>query len=173
LILAEAFAPVGALVAHRLGIPALLLSVDVLQPGDFSRVPDNAILVQSAPQMDILKRSRLMIAHGGIGTIKEALLSGVPMILLPYFFDQPGNAARAAFHGIGVTADINSLSVAKLGALIAATLGDEPMKARIRAMKDRLLSKQSRDIGAKVIELVLQQPDLLRTPRTLKERVAT
>jgi MGT family glycosyltransferase len=170
--LKQVFEMVMACVGSLKEFQLVLVLSNVLQPGNFSRVPDNAILVQSAPQMEILKRSRLMIAHGGIGTIKEGLLSGVPMILLPYFFDQPGNAARVAFHGIGITADINRLSAAKLSALIAAALSDESMKERIRTMKDRLLQEQSRDVGADAIEMVLEQPDLLRTPGALKARLA-
>jgi len=54
---------------------------------------------------------------------------------------------------------------APVGALVAHRLG-------IRAMKDRLVREQSTDVGADAIEMVLEQPDLLRTPGALKARVA-
>src|SRR5262249_15015341 len=54
-----------------------------LSPKEFAAVPSNVMLVEWAPQLTILKRASLMITHGGLGTIKECIISGVPMIVFP------------------------------------------------------------------------------------------
>lgn len=42
----------------------------------------------------------MIVHHGGIGTSSEALYAGKPMLVVPYGFDQPDNAAR--LHRLGV-----------------------------------------------------------------------
>lgn len=62
----------------------------------------NIRIVRSVPQMDVLPKASLVLTHGGYGTIKECIYYGVPMIVFPCTYDQPGNAARVAFHEIGL-----------------------------------------------------------------------
>lgn len=55
------------------------------------------------PQIDILKYADLMITHGGLGSIKECMDAGVPLLVVPINqeLDQPGNAARIEANGLG------------------------------------------------------------------------
>jgi len=63
--------------------------------------PDNVVLVRTAPQLELLKRAKLFITHGGLGGIKEAIMNGVPMLVIPFDTDQPGNAERILYHKLG------------------------------------------------------------------------
>ncbi|KAE9419207.1 hypothetical protein Angca_009097, partial [Angiostrongylus cantonensis] len=56
-------------------------------------------------------RVKLFITHGGMNSIHEALLFGVPMITLPLFADQDSNAAVAAERGFSIT--LNKLALSK------------------------------------------------------------
>jgi len=49
----------------------------------------------------LLSGASLAVLHGGLGGIKESILAGVPMLLVPFVFDQRPNAERIAFHGLG------------------------------------------------------------------------
>jgi zeaxanthin glucosyltransferase len=71
-----------------------------LAPG--SAFPGNVVIVEQAPQIELLRLASIAIIHAGLGTIKECILMGVPMIVFPQAFDQPGNAARVEFHGLGL-----------------------------------------------------------------------
>lgn len=75
-----------------------------IDPADLGAVPDNVHLLPWAPQMQILQHADAAVHHGGISSVNECILNGVPMVLYPFdFLDQPGNAARVVFHGLGVT----------------------------------------------------------------------
>ncbi|CAI4222143.1 unnamed protein product [Auanema sp. JU1783] len=65
------------------------------------------------PQVDLLAdpRLKLFITHGGMNSIQEALLFGVPMITMPLFADQDANAALAAERGYSYT--LNKFSITK------------------------------------------------------------
>jgi zeaxanthin glucosyltransferase len=64
-------------------------------------VETNVRVLERAPQLTLLRHASLMLSHGGLNGIKEALCVGVPLIVLPFDQDQPGNAARVAFNGLG------------------------------------------------------------------------
>ena len=59
-------------------------------------VPSNAIVVQQAPQLELLKRATVCITHAGLNTVLESLAQGVPQVAIPITYDQPGVAARIA-----------------------------------------------------------------------------
>jgi UDP:flavonoid glycosyltransferase YjiC (YdhE family) len=57
------------------------------------------------PQTLVLPRCRLVVSHGGSGTVIGALAHGVPMVLLPRAADQPHNARRCEDLGVGLSLD--------------------------------------------------------------------
>lgn len=58
--------------------------------------PSNFIIRQTVPQLDVLKRCRAFITHGGNNSIHEALAFAVPMAVIPMFGDQPYNSDAIA-----------------------------------------------------------------------------
>lgn len=85
---------------------------------EFKLQPHNVLAVPHVPQLDVLKRASLMITNGGISTVKECILMKVPMIVVPCQCDQPGNAARVVYHGVGTTANVKRVSVRRLRQLV-------------------------------------------------------
>jgi len=63
--------------------------------------PANVRVVPSVPQLSVLERAAVIITHGGMGTLKEAIMAKVPSIVIPFAYDQPANARRVEYHGIG------------------------------------------------------------------------
>lgn len=53
-------------------------------------------------QRAILRQATICVTHGGLNTAMDASEAGVPMLVLPMAFDQPGVAARVVHHGIGL-----------------------------------------------------------------------
>nr|CAD2194985.1 unnamed protein product [Meloidogyne enterolobii] len=56
-------------------------------------------------QREILEKAnvKLFITHGGQNSFNEVLRAGIPIIVLPFFGDQPFNATLAEYLGIGVS----------------------------------------------------------------------
>ncbi len=48
---------------------------------------------------------KLFITHGGYNSLLEACDAETPLLMLPLFLDQFGNAKRAERHGLGLTLD--------------------------------------------------------------------
>lgn len=63
-------------------------------------LPGNPVVVENAPQLDLLRRADLVITHAGPNTVLETLLSGKPMLALPVALDQPAVAAHLERLGV-------------------------------------------------------------------------
>ncbi|MBV9732328.1 MAG: glycosyl transferase, partial [Verrucomicrobia bacterium] len=91
---------IAALAKHK-NLQLVLSVGEQIDPQRLRAVPKNAIIVQRAPQLDLLKRASVCITHAGLNTVLEALAQGVPQVAIPMAFDQPGVAARIAHHRTG------------------------------------------------------------------------
>lgn len=69
----------------------------------FKDVPVNVHFFDRVPQLDVLAECKLFITHGGLQSVKESIANRVPMLIYPVWWDQFGNAARVAYHGLGLT----------------------------------------------------------------------
>jgi rhamnosyltransferase subunit B len=85
----------AARLAHK---RAILL---VGEHGNDERLGSAEVYVCTYAQHSLLfPRAAAIIHHGGIGTLAQALKSGRPQIVVPYFADQLDNAARAERLGV-------------------------------------------------------------------------
>lgn len=86
--------------------------------------PDNVLISQWLPQEDILAHpsTLLFISHCGFGGVVEAKYHKVPIIGIPLFGDQAGNAARIVEEGWGVQIELASFSEKLLQDAIAEIL---------------------------------------------------
>ena len=95
---------------YREALDALaLLPVRVLvtvgrerDPRELGPVAPNVHVARWVPQADVMPHAAAMVCHGGSGTIRSALTSGVPAVVVPLFADQPYNADRVADLGAGI-----------------------------------------------------------------------
>jgi UDP:flavonoid glycosyltransferase YjiC (YdhE family) len=134
----------------------LVLTVGThLRAEDFHSVPANAILVNTAPQLDILKRASIMLTHGGFNSVKEAIFFGVPMILFPMIRDHPAIAARVVYHGLGVRGELQKISVEQMRALINRVDKDSSCRARVESMARKFREAESSAPSLRSIEAVL------------------
>ncbi len=66
----------------------------------FANLVGNPLVVENAPQLDLLERADLVITHAGPNTVLETLLSGKPMLALPVALDQPAVATHLERLGV-------------------------------------------------------------------------
>ncbi len=64
--------------------------------------PPNVLVVDRAPQLDVLARASAFVSHGGMNSVLESLEHGVPLVLFPQQPEQRANADRVAAGGAGV-----------------------------------------------------------------------
>lgn len=77
---------------------------------DLGTIPDNFFVRNYVPQLEVLERAQLFVTHGGMNSVNEGLLYGVPLAVLPQGADQFTVAARVAEMGAGILLDYRRLS---------------------------------------------------------------
>jgi zeaxanthin glucosyltransferase len=102
--------------------------------------PENVTVAPWLPQLEVLRRASAAVTHGGLGTIKECIFTGVPMVVLPLGRDQPANAARVQHHRLGLHLAPDKVTAAEIVEALRrvlsggeATAGLGPMTAVFRA----------------------------------------
>ena len=106
------------------------------------------------PQPAILPQVDLVITHGGNNTVTEAFHHGVPMIVLPLFWDQVDNAQRVDETGFGRRLATYDFRDEELTDAIDEILADRVLAARLAAMSARIRSSAGTVRAADLIERV-------------------
>jgi len=65
-------------------------------------VPDNFIVREYVPQLEILTKAAIFITHGGMNSVHESLYNSVPMIVVPQHDEQAMVAERVDKTGAGI-----------------------------------------------------------------------
>jgi MGT family glycosyltransferase len=91
------------------------------------------------PQQAILKMTDVFITHGGMNSVSEAMVEGVPMVVIPFMADQPTNARRVCELGIGKSIKYQEISAEILKKTVNAVLKDENILENVLKMKNMMV----------------------------------
>jgi zeaxanthin glucosyltransferase len=134
-------------------------------PDDLRPIPSNVIIVNTAPQIELLKRAALCITHAGLNTALEALAQGVPIVAIPIGFDQPGVAARVAYHGVGEFVEVGDLTAERLSDLVQRVQANPSYRERARYFQSVIARTHGLDLAADVIERAFKKNQILDSAR--------
>ncbi len=85
-------------------------------------LPGSPLVVEYAPQLEVLAKASLTITHGGLNTVLDSLSCGVPLVAIPITFEQPGTGARIRWTQTGEVVALTQLSVPRLRSAIQQVL---------------------------------------------------
>jgi MGT family glycosyltransferase len=158
------YATMGTLQNQRLGIfrtmaeacagldAQLVISLGrrgVQIPADY---PGDPIVVDYAPQLDLLKRASLFIGHGGQNTVLQSLAYGSPMVLMPAATDQPAVAARAKHIGVAEVIPATRVNTRKLRAAIRKVRSDPSYTENARKYQESMKGMDAIGRAADIVE---------------------
>lgn len=110
-----------------------------ISPEELGRAASNIHITDWVSQDEVLKRAALMITHGGLGSIKECICAGVPMVVFPVMRDQFCGAERVVRLGLGVRGEITTVSAEEFLDMIK-TVSDSPaFKSQVMTMREHFL----------------------------------
>jgi MGT family glycosyltransferase len=109
-------------------------------PARLGPLPPNVRVEPTFPQIPLLERSALFITHGGFNSVKEALVLGVPMVVIPIAGDQPYCARRCEALGIARVVGPAERDPDVIRTAVRAVLADPTHRDRARWMRDEMRS---------------------------------
>lgn len=126
-----------------------------LEKDSFS-VPENVIVVDSAPHSKVFPEADLVITHAGHGTVMKALSHGLPLVCLPMGRDQNDNAVKVQHQGCGISLSAKA-GAGKIRKAVQDIISD-------KAYKEVAVSFQSSIHSSQKGKLILQEIEGLLGP---------
>ncbi len=117
---------------RELEVPLVMTVGEMIDPAEFGPQPSHVRIERFVPQASVLPTCRLVVSHGGSGSLTGALAHGLPSVLIPLGADQLMNGARVAALGLGLVLDPVSLTPAGIRDAAADVLTD-PSYLRVAA----------------------------------------
>ncbi len=135
---------------------------DRVDPASLGEVPPNVHLFPWAPQRQVLGHADIAIHHGGVTSVNECADAGVPMLIYPFdFLDQKGNAARVAFHGLGLAGDRSRDSAAAILEKLDRLRSDESYRTNAARVGSIISEEQHSNRAIDAIVALLETPKQL------------
>lgn len=116
-------------------------------------IPDTIKWACNVPLKEIMKEADIVIHHGGMGTINEAIDVAIPQIVMPHLTDGPDNADRLVGLGIATKFPPKMWNATLIADGIKEQLDDEAKSLCIR-YKDMNIESYSARLGQKVISQI-------------------
>jgi UDP:flavonoid glycosyltransferase YjiC (YdhE family) len=120
----------------------------------------DVVLVRHAPQLALLQRARVMISHGGLGSVKEAIYFGVPLAIFPAADDQFGNAARVAYHRLGEVGTLGGSSPADIAGIVTRVSSSPEVRASLEVMRAKFVAADQRRDIVRIVDEALRRNDI-------------
>jgi len=153
----------GAFYRESLGAARILKQRAVLLAGDQAigdlarEDPADVFVCAYAPHSLLFPRAAAVVHHGGIGTLAQALRSGRPQLIVPYFADQLDNAARTVRLGVGRISSPRSYNGASASRDLGRLLDDGRYLARAREVAGSLAGEDGAAQAARIVLDRLEQ----------------
>ncbi|WP_037464211.1 macrolide family glycosyltransferase [Shimazuella kribbensis] len=101
-------------------------------------LPENFIVRNYVPQLEVLQRTNLFITHGGMNSASEALYYEVPLVVIPQTSDQPLIANRLEELHAGYRIEPHEVSVEKLQEAVRTVLSDPSYRENAKKLSNSL-----------------------------------
>jgi zeaxanthin glucosyltransferase len=146
----DVFHTIVAALAKNKNLQLVLSIGDQVDPKQIGPVPNNAIIVKRAPQLELLKQASVSITHAGLNTVLESLTQGVPQLAIPITYDQPGVAARIAQKC--VVTSLDKLTAYHLSTLLNEVLSNATYRDNARKLQKAIAEANGLSVAADLIE---------------------
>ncbi|MGW2091587.1 macrolide family glycosyltransferase [Promicromonospora sukumoe] len=124
---ATALAPLGGTV---------VVSTGQTDPDDLGTLPANVLARRSVPQLQVLDQAALFVTHGGMNSVNEAMLAGVPTLVVPQGADQPLVAQRVVELGAGLALGTEDATAETVYSLARRLLAEPRFRAAAGVQRD-------------------------------------
>ena len=151
----------------------LVLSIGgQLDPKQIGPVPSNAIIVNHAPQLELLKKAAVCNAHAGLNTVLESLAQGVPQVAIPITLEQPGVATRIAEKNTGLTLPFTKLTSDRLATLPREVFNNPVYRDNARKFQHIISKTNGLSLAADIAERSFGVREELPDSNIVGERTA-
>jgi len=123
----------------------------------FEKIPDNFILRNYVPQLEILKKADVFISHGGLNSVTESLYYGVPVIAIPMVNDQHLVTRQLIATGAGFGLKMEDITETDIKDSVEKVLSDRSYAAASRRIGESFRAAGGYKTAAETILEFIEQ----------------
>ena len=120
-----------------------------------ARLPESVAQFHYVPLDVLLPRAAAFVHHGGIGSTSQALLAGMPQVLMPLAHDQFDNGARVEKLGVGASIPAPKFNATRLTATLQRLFESNAVMSACQTAAARLANRDGLSRAAEAIDSLL------------------
>jgi MGT family glycosyltransferase len=97
--------------------------------------PPNVIVRPHVPQLEVLRRAAVFVSHGGMNSVSESLLHGVPLVCVPQMGEQEMVARRVEALGAGLYLAKSEVTADRLRESVQRVLDDDRFRRQAAVVR--------------------------------------
>ncbi|MBC9730664.1 nucleotide disphospho-sugar-binding domain-containing protein [Streptomyces sp. TRM68367] len=129
----------------------VVMATSHTDPAALGPLPGNVTARRHVPQSAVLEHADVFLSHAGMNSALEALVLGVPMVLVPSFWDQRTIARRLVELGAGVRVDPD-VAAGELRTAVTSLAADPRARAAVRELSARASGTDGPARAVRVLE---------------------
>lgn len=126
--------------------------VAAAQPDTLEEWPDNFIVQGYVPQSELLKHVDVVIGHGGLNTVCDTYMHGIPMLIIPMAFDQSHTASLINDYGCGIRIKYKRMRVQDIEHAIDELLHNPKYKKAAKEIQQSFIEAGGNRRAAELLE---------------------
>jgi rhamnosyltransferase subunit B len=145
------FVEVACDAVRELAERAVIVLDEPSAPGAVDQTREDILITGYVPYSRVFARAKVIIHHGGIGTTAQALKSGRPQLIAPYFVDQPDNAARVERLGVARIISHHRWTTNRVTRELRTLISNQNFSARAEAVARELAKEDAVAVAVRVV----------------------
>ncbi|HRE17946.1 MAG TPA: cytochrome P450, partial [Rhodocyclaceae bacterium] len=105
-------------------------------------LPDGVVHFNYVPFKALLPRLAAFVHHGGVGSLSQAMVAGVPQLITPFAFDQFDNASRAIKLGVAREVLPKEYQPVKVAEVLNELIGSAEVQASCQKVAAKMADTQ-------------------------------
>jgi len=123
----------------------------------FPTLPANVHIERWVSHQDLLPRCSALVTTGGAATVLSSLAAGVPLLVVPTFWDKSDNAQRVAEAGVGLRLSPRRCTPTALRAVVRRLIDEPSFRVNARRMADRFAEVPGPRLAAELLEQLAKE----------------
>ncbi|MCK7494602.1 MAG: glycosyltransferase [Comamonadaceae bacterium] len=128
-----------------------------IAPSDLGPLPARVHTFSWVPQVHVLRHADVAVTHGGVSTIDECVLCGVPtLVYCGWETDMAGTTARVVHHGIGIAGDRARDRTTDIRAHVDRLLIEPGFRERVRRLQGLYATYAENRVAERAVDALLE-----------------
>jgi MGT family glycosyltransferase len=102
--------------------------------------PSNVLVRDRVPQLDVLRRASAFVTHGGMNSVSESLLYGIPVVVVPQMSEQEFVGRRVEELGAGLYVAKAAATAARIRESVRQLLTESRFREQAAVIRDSFLA---------------------------------